>query len=47
MYKQYSSPCLKDIIEGLEKNLQEKQPYYRELLFDKSLRHRQVKGGIN
>lgn len=24
LYKQYSSPCLKDIIEGLEKNLQEK-----------------------
>ncbi|WP_341788899.1 MULTISPECIES: S41 family peptidase [unclassified Rickettsia] len=37
LYKRYQNPCLKNIIEGLEKNLQEKQPYYRELLFDKSL----------
>jgi len=37
LYEQYKSPWIKNIIEGSEKKLQENQPYYTELLLDKSL----------
>ncbi|MFY9590273.1 S41 family peptidase [Rickettsia endosymbiont of Halotydeus destructor] len=37
IYHQYKFPFLKKIREGLEQNLAKNEPYYREVLFDRSL----------